>query len=154
MGKEVFVDANVFLEVFFDDSKAGECEKFLESLNINEDIMLTSDFLIYSCLIAIENKFKDNKKLENALIFFSSLSNLRILIPSFDEYHRLYGLDHEKVKLAKKDVKILHPGPMNRGVEITSELADDEKYSFINKQVSNGVAIRMALLYLLIFASK
>ncbi len=75
------------------------------------------------------------------------------LIPSLDEYHRLFGLDHEKIKLASKNVKLLHPGPMNRGVEITSELADDENYSLINKQVSNGVSIRMALLYLLIFAA-
>ena len=75
------------------------------------------------------------------------------LIPSLDEYHRLFGLDHNKLKLAKKDVKVLHPGPMNRGVEITSELADDLTCSLINKQVSNGVAVRMALLYLLIFAS-
>lgn len=75
------------------------------------------------------------------------------LIPSLDEYHRLFGLDHEKIKLAKPDVKVLHPGPMNRGVEITSSLADDKNFSLINRQVSNGVAIRMALLYLLIFAS-
>ncbi len=76
------------------------------------------------------------------------------LIPSLDEYSRLFGLDHEKIKLAKKNVKLLHPGPMNRGVEVTSELADDESYSLINKQVSNGVSIRMALLYLLIFAAR
>ena len=75
------------------------------------------------------------------------------LIPSSDEYNRLYGLDHNKIKIAKKEVKVLHPGPMNRGVEITSELADDPKYSLINKQVYNGVSVRMALLYLLIFAS-
>ena len=75
------------------------------------------------------------------------------LIPSIDEYNRLFGLDHKKIKLASKDVRILHPGPINRGVEISSELADDLKYSLINKQVSNGVAVRMALLYLLIFAS-
>ena len=75
------------------------------------------------------------------------------LIPCLDEYHRLFGLDHAKLKLAKKHVKVLHPGPINRGIEITSELADDPKYSLINKQVANGVAVRMALLYLLIFAS-
>lgn len=75
------------------------------------------------------------------------------LIPSLDEYNRLFGLDHKKIQIAKKNVKVLHPGPMNRGVEITSELADDLRYSLINKQVSNGVAVRMALLYLLIFAS-
>ena len=76
------------------------------------------------------------------------------LIPSTDEYHRLFGLDHQKLKFAKPNVKVLHPGPINRGVEITSELADDLKYSLINKQVSNGVAVRMSLLYLLIFAEK
>ena len=75
------------------------------------------------------------------------------LIPSTDEYNRLFGLDHKKIKLAKKNVKVLHPGPMNRGVEISSSLADDPKYSLINKQVLNGVTVRMALLYLLIFAS-
>ncbi len=75
------------------------------------------------------------------------------LIPCLDEYHRLFGLTHERLRLAKKNVKVLHPGPMNRGVEITSQLADDTNYSLINKQVSNGVAVRMALLYLLIFAS-
>lgn len=75
------------------------------------------------------------------------------LIPSLDEYSRLFGLDHEKIKLAKKEVKLLHPGPINRGVEVTSELADDLNYSLINKQVANGVSVRMALLYLLIFAS-
>lgn len=74
------------------------------------------------------------------------------LIPSLDEYSRLFGLSHERLKLAKKDVKVLHPGPMNRGVEITSALADDLNYSLINRQVSNGVAVRMALLYLLLFA--
>ena len=76
------------------------------------------------------------------------------LIPNLDEYHRLFGLDHKKIKLAKKDAKVLHPGPINRGIEITSELADDLTYSLINKQVSNGVTVRMALLYLLIFAAE
>ena len=75
------------------------------------------------------------------------------LIPSLDEYHRLFGLTHSRLKLAKENVKVLHPGPMNRGVEITSDLADDAQYSLIASQVSNGVSIRMALLYLLIFAS-
>lgn len=76
------------------------------------------------------------------------------LIPSIDEYHRLFGLDHEKLKLAKEGARVLHPGPMNRGVEITSKLADDKSISLINNQVANGVAIRMALLYLLIFAAE
>lgn len=70
------------------------------------------------------------------------------LLPSIREYHRLYGLNQERLKLAKKDVLVLHPGPMNRGVEITPEVADGP-HSVINEQVHNGVAVRMALLYLL-----
>ena len=87
MGEEIFIDANIFLEIFFDDAKAGECEKFLRSLDINEKVGYTSDFLIYACIIAIENRFKDFKKLENALIFFKNCPNLRILRPTLDELH-------------------------------------------------------------------
>jgi aspartate carbamoyltransferase catalytic subunit len=68
--------------------------------------------------------------------------------PSLDEYSRLFGLDRKAVERAKPDVVILHPGPMNRGVEISSEVADGP-YSLILDQVTNGVAVRMALLYLL-----
>ncbi|MBS3105775.1 type II toxin-antitoxin system VapC family toxin [Candidatus Woesearchaeota archaeon] len=85
MGKETFIDANIFLEIFFDDYKAEECERFLKSLETNDEIGITTDFLVYACLIGIENRFKDYKKLENALVFFTSCPNLRILIPSFDE---------------------------------------------------------------------
>jgi aspartate carbamoyltransferase catalytic subunit len=60
-----------------------------------------------------------------------------------------FGLTEERVKRAKKDVVILHPGPMNRGVEIASEVADGP-YSVILDQVTNGVAVRMAVLYLLL----
>jgi predicted nucleic acid-binding protein len=96
MGEEVFIDANIFLEIFFDDAKAEECEKFLKSLEINKITAFTSDFLIYACIIAIENKFKDHKKLENALIFFRSCSNLMILIPSIDELH--YAIEISKAE--------------------------------------------------------
>ena len=60
-----------------------------------------------------------------------------------------FGLTEERVRRAKKDVLILHPGPMNRGVEIASEVADGP-YSVILDQVTNGVAVRMAVLYLLL----
>jgi len=70
-------------------------------------------------------------------------------IPSIKEYSTIYGLKKEHVKKAKKDVIIMHPGPMNRGVEITDEVADGP-YSVILDQVENGVAVRMAILYLLI----
>jgi aspartate carbamoyltransferase catalytic subunit len=69
-------------------------------------------------------------------------------IPSVKEYATLFGLKAEHIEKAKKDVIIMHPGPMNRGIEITGEVADGP-YSVILDQVENGVAIRMAVLYLL-----
>jgi aspartate carbamoyltransferase catalytic subunit len=72
--------------------------------------------------------------------------------PTTREYHRRFGLTEERVLRAKKDVLIMHPGPMNRGVEIASEVADGP-YSVILDQVTNGVAVRMAVLYLLLGGS-
>jgi len=69
--------------------------------------------------------------------------------PSLREYRNLYCLTRERFRLAKKDAIIMHPGPINRGVEISSEMADSVK-SVILKQVENGIAIRMAVLYLLL----
>ena len=68
--------------------------------------------------------------------------------PSLREYYNLFGMTTERVSRAKPDVIIMHPGPMNRGVEIASEVADGP-YSVILEQVANGVAVRMAVLYLL-----
>lgn len=70
------------------------------------------------------------------------------LLPSLREYSRLFGLNVERVRKAKEGVLIMHPGPLNRGVEIAPEVADGP-YSLILDQVTNGLAIRMALLYLL-----
>ncbi len=70
-------------------------------------------------------------------------------VPSIREYFRFFGLDYEKLKAAKPDALIMHPGPMNRGVEIDSELADDIDRSLIREQVEMGVAVRMACLDLL-----
>lgn len=72
----------------------------------------------------------------------------RLTVPSIREYLQLYGLNPKKLAEAKPDVLIMHPGPMNRGVEITSDVADGP-YSVILQQVTNGVAVRMAVLYLL-----
>lgn len=71
------------------------------------------------------------------------------LIPSLREYARLWGLTLERLAAAREDVLIMHPGPVNRGVELAPEVADS-RYSVILDQVANGVAVRMALLYLLI----
>jgi aspartate carbamoyltransferase catalytic subunit len=68
--------------------------------------------------------------------------------PSLREYFNVFGMTEARMKLARPDVMIMHPGPMNRGVEIASEVADGP-YSVILDQVANGVAVRMAVLYLL-----
>lgn len=70
------------------------------------------------------------------------------LFPTTNEYSRFFGLNPDNIKGARKKVLFMHPGPVNRGVEMTSSLIDADN-SVINKQVTNGVAVRMALLYLL-----
>jgi aspartate carbamoyltransferase catalytic subunit len=69
-------------------------------------------------------------------------------IPSSREYNRVFGVSRERLDRAKRKILILHPGPMNRGVEIDSDVADGP-HSVILNQVTNGVAVRMAVLYLL-----
>jgi aspartate carbamoyltransferase catalytic subunit len=67
-------------------------------------------------------------------------------VPSTREYFRFYGLDREKLSHAKPGALVMHPGPMNRGVEIASDIADDVQVSLISEQVEMGVALRMAIL--------
>lgn len=71
------------------------------------------------------------------------------LLPSLREYHQQFGITRDRLALCHPDVKVLHPGPVNRGVEISSDLMDDRELSLIQAQVSSGVAVRMALLYLM-----
>ena len=73
-----------------------------------------------------------------------------IAFPSVREYSKFFGLTQAKMKYAKEGVMILHPGPINRGVEINSDVADDPRYSHVLNQVENGVAVRMAILDTLI----
>ncbi|WDP86610.1 MAG: aspartate carbamoyltransferase catalytic subunit [Desulfobacter sp.] len=76
-----------------------------------------------------------------------------MLFPSEREYASLYGLNKKRIALASPDVMVMHPGPMNRGVEISSDIADSD-CSMILDQVTNGVALRMALFYLLAGGSR
>ena len=73
----------------------------------------------------------------------------KTFFPTLREYSNLFGLNRQKLKKAKKDVLILHPGPVNRGIEISPDVIDGD-HSVILNQVTNGVAIRMALMYLLL----
>jgi aspartate carbamoyltransferase catalytic subunit len=95
-------------------------------------------------------------RIEAAIEWADALNVLRLqlermhagYIPSLREYNRVFGVTRERLERAPRDVLILHPGPMNRGVEIDSDVADGP-HSVILNQVTNGVAIRMAVLYLL-----
>ena len=95
-------------------------------------------------------------RIEEAIEWASALNILRLqlermtagYIPSLREYNRVFGVTRERLERAPRDILILHPGPMNRGVEIDSDVADGP-HSVILDQVTNGVAIRMAVLYLL-----
>jgi len=95
-------------------------------------------------------------KLEDVIPEIDALNVLRIqlerqksgLFPSLREYHRFFGVTKEKVSKGPKPITIMHPGPINRDVELSADLADSE-HSVILQQVTNGVAIRMAVLYLL-----
>ena len=74
-------------------------------------------------------------------------------VPSESEYFKSFGLNQKRLKLAKDDALVLHPGPINRGVEIESEVADG-KQSVILNQVKNGIAIRMAVMLMMVGKNK
>jgi aspartate carbamoyltransferase catalytic subunit len=96
------------------------------------------------------------KRVEEAIEWAQAINVLRLqlermtagYIPSLREYNRVFGITRERLERAPRDILILHPGPMNRGVEIDSDVADGP-HSVILNQVTNGVAVRMAVLYLL-----
>jgi aspartate carbamoyltransferase catalytic subunit len=71
------------------------------------------------------------------------------LLTSLESYHRAYGLTHERLQGCAPGVPVLHPGPVNRGVEMSGALLDDLQCSLVEQQVTNGIAVRMALLYLM-----
>jgi aspartate carbamoyltransferase catalytic subunit len=95
-------------------------------------------------------------RIEDAIAWADALNVLRLqlermtsgFIPSLREYNRVFGITSERLARSEKDIVVMHPGPMNRGVEIDSDVADGP-YSIILPQVTNGVAVRMAVLYLL-----
>jgi aspartate carbamoyltransferase catalytic subunit len=97
------------------------------------------------------------RSLEEALPGADAVMTLRLqkermrqhLLTSLESYHRRYGLTHERLALCGRAVPVLHPGPVNRGVELSGALLDDPSVSLVEEQVRNGIPVRMALLYLL-----
>lgn len=104
---------------------------------------------------------KVSYKLDDAIADADFINVLRIQLerqgetffPSLEEYHKLYGITSERLKNAPKDVIVMHPGPVNRGVELSSEVMDGP-FNVILEQVTNGVAVRMAVLFLLLSGKK
>jgi len=97
------------------------------------------------------------RSLEEALPGADAVMTLRLqkermhqhLLTSLESYHRCYGISHERLALCGRPVPVLHPGPVNRGVELAGALLDDPEHSLVEEQVRNGIPVRMALLYLL-----
>ncbi len=98
-----------------------------------------------------------NRSLKDALEDIDAIMTLRIqkermnnnLISSLERYKQDYEINHQRLKWCKKNVPILHPGPVNRDIEMSGEILDDKSYSLVREQVENSIPIRMALLYLL-----
>lgn len=150
------------------DIKVTICGDVLHSRVARSNIILLSKFGAKISLVMpetlITNQYKNWVKNNWNIEVFNSLKEgikdadvvmmLRVqrermsgcYTPSEEEYHKIFGLTHEKLKFAKKDVIVLHPGPINREVEISSDLADDESKSLILYQVEAGVAVRQAIL--------
>ena len=97
------------------------------------------------------------RSLKNALKNSDAVMTLRLqkermkqnMLTDLDSYYSQFGITHESLKWCEKKVPVLHPGPVNRGIEISSELVEDNSINLISKQVENGIPTRMALLYLL-----
>ena len=101
--------------------------------------------------ITISRSLDESIKIADAIIVLRLQKErmMENLLSSIDSYSDDYGLTTEKLSLNSKDVPVLHPGPINRGVEISNRIVDEYPNCLINNQVSNGIPIRMALLYLL-----
>jgi aspartate carbamoyltransferase catalytic subunit len=112
--------------------------KYIESLGVSyePDLMTALEWCDVSNMLRIQLERQDTK-----------------LFPSLKEYSMMYGLNKERLDSLSKQITVMHPGPINRGVEITSDVADS-KQAIILDQVENGVAIRMAVLYLLAISIK
>jgi aspartate carbamoyltransferase catalytic subunit len=113
--------------------------KYIESLGVKQSYNLDEALQWCDIAMMLRIQLERQGKVD---------SNSIPLFPSLREYHNLYGLKRENLDRLKNQPIIMHPGPINRGVEISSEVADS-KSSIILNQVENGVAIRMAVLYLL-----
>jgi aspartate carbamoyltransferase catalytic subunit len=119
--------------------------------------LLPRDFADYVAGTPLERQLFVHWSLEPALQDADFVMTLRLqkermashLLPSLREYHQQFGITRDRLRQCQPQVQVLHPGPTNRGVEITSDVMDDPQLSLVSAQVTSGVAVRMALLYLM-----
>ena len=125
----------------------NEFTNFIKSPPPNQ----SEDFVKSRGSITISRSLEDSIKIADAIIVLRLQKErmMENLLSSIDTYSECYGLTLEKLSLNNKNIPVLHPGPINRGVEISSEVVNSYSNCLINNQVSNGIPIRMALLYLL-----
>jgi predicted nucleic acid-binding protein len=101
MDKMNFVDTNIFLEIILDDKKSEQCKSFLTKVKNNNIKALTTDFIIYSCLLQIQHKIKSQEKMKQFLSFINELKGLKIIRPSLNEMYKAciiskkYNLDFD-----------------------------------------------------------
>jgi aspartate carbamoyltransferase catalytic subunit len=119
--------------------------------------LLPRDFADYVAGTPLERQLFVHWSLDPALEGADFVMALRLqkermashLLPSLREYHQQFGITRDRLRRCQPQVQVLHPGPTNRGVEITSDVMDDPQLSLVSAQVTSGVAVRMALLYLM-----
>lgn len=98
MGKEVFIDANIFLSLFLNEDNADACEKFLKSLSETNEIPVTTDFIMHGCLIITERNLKSVESLKRAFMFFANFQSLQILKIAFSDISDAIDLmDYQKM---------------------------------------------------------
>ena len=168
MASAIFIDSSNDLEIVMEPLDltgsfvwfgAGVLKKLINSSGIN----VLGPHKIISAPNQIEDPVKSrgsitiSRSLEESIKVADAIIVLRLqkermmenLLSSIDSYSLDYGLTPEKLSLNNKEIPILHPGPINRDIEISSKVVDRYPNCLINNQVANGIPIRMALLYLL-----
>lgn len=98
MGEEIFIDANIFLEVFLKDAKSEECKAFLKSLQEQNKQAITTDFIMYSCILQVQSKLKGTGFIKDVVIFFNSYSNFKVIMPTIDDiFDAIETIEKEKL---------------------------------------------------------
>ena len=136
----------VKLEFLLKLNKNIICQRYFNVKNFNNRAL--SSHLLHEVMCEIKESIKEGLK-DSDIVMMLRLQNERMnssFLSSNREYYEYYGLTPDKLNYAKDDAIIMHPGPMNRGIEIDTNLADDINKSVIQEQVEYGVAVRMACL--------